>query len=194
MTLMLILLFSYLLAAVPFGLVLVKLVFKTDIRLLGSKNIGATNVYRNFGKLAGFVTLILDGSKGVIPVVLVKHYFTDSDQYLPYLVAFLCVIGHIFPVYLKFRGGKGVATTLFVLFALNYTAGFATLAIWCIIFFAFRMVSFASVVAPVGAIFYAFYISNWWLVLFSSCVTILIVYKHIPNLGRIVRGEEKKMF
>ena len=121
---------SYLMGSIPFGLILTKIFLKKDIREIGSGNIGATNALRTGNKLIGYSTLILDVLKAVIPVLYVKINFPDGV----YISALFAFIGHVFPVWLKFKGGKGVATYVGILFCINIYLGLIFIASWLIIF------------------------------------------------------------
>ncbi len=190
------LLLTYLTSAIPFGLVLVKIFVKKDVRNFGSKNIGATNVTRVAGKKLGLATLILDGAKGALMVILAKIFFEDQQNFYPYisLVAFTAVIGHIFPIYLKFKGGKGVATTLATLIALNPLIGILTSLIWLISFLFFRISAISSITSIFCSILLSF--------LYGSppsqnilCITlfILIFIRHKDNISRLRQGKENKI-
>ena len=133
----LIIFISYLFGSIPFGLILTKIFIGKDIRNIGSGNIGATNVLRSGNKFVGYLTLILDILKAVIPILFIKFYFNDQL----YLASLSVFIGHVFPVWLKFRGGKGVATYVGILFCLNYLSGLVFCIIWLLIFFIFKYLS-----------------------------------------------------
>lgn len=187
------LIFTYLFASIPFGLLIGKIFYGKDIRLEGSKNIGATNVLRTCGKLAGISTFFLDGLKGAIPVLLAKYIF-QNDIY--FIVGFIAIVGHIFPIYLKFKGGKGVATTILVLFAINYIFGLIGVIIWAIFLLLFGFVSLASIMMSILLIPFAFLIEsgNFNLAIFNILFAILITFKHFENIKRLLSKEEKKMF
>jgi glycerol-3-phosphate acyltransferase PlsY len=183
---------TYLVGSIPFGFILAKVFAKTDIRKNGSKNIGATNVTRVVGKKLGILTLILDGLKGVLMVLLAKAYLSGIDLrlFLP-IVAFIAVIGHIFPIYLNFKGGKGVATAIAVLLALNLNLGIITVIVFITVFVIFRLVSLASLLAIFSAMVTSYFISPsleetyLCLVLF-----ILISVRHHENIKRLLDGKE----
>ena len=130
MELILIISISYLMGSIPFGLILTKVFLKKDIREIGSGNIGATNVLRTGNKLIGYLTLILDVLKAVIPVLYIKFNFPE----LVYISSLSAFIGHVFPIWLKFKGGKGVATYVGILFSINYFFGIIFIVSWLIIF------------------------------------------------------------
>ena len=134
------LIFCYFISSIPFGLVLSKFFAKTDIRELGSKNIGATNVTRILGKKLGFLTLILDGLKGAVMIVVARFIFSETTNLHFYLVmiCFVAVVGHIYPIYLNFKGGKGVATFIASILALDFSVGFLAICFWILSFCLFR--------------------------------------------------------
>lgn len=186
----------YFICAIPFGLVLTKLFLKKDIRETGSGNIGATNVVRVAGKKLGALTLLLDGSKGALMVIMARFLF-DQASYLHLflvLVSIVAVIGHIYPVYLNFKGGKGVATALAVLLALDPIVGFLSVVIWIIFFLIYRV----SAIASLCAVFSSLFISIYYNAPFSEnilCIVlfVLILFRHKENIQRLLKGEEKKM-
>ena len=188
---------SYLIAAIPFGLVLSLKFAKKDIRKLGSKNIGATNVARVVGKKLGFLTLILDGFKGAIMVIAARFIFADVTSDLNLflvLVASASVIGHVYPIYLKFKGGKGVATTIAVLFALDVVVGSLVVCIWLISFLLFRISSISSLFAIFSAIITSAQSgAPESQIIFCTGLFALILLRHKENISRIIKGEEKKI-
>ena len=139
----LIILISYLFGSIPFGLILTKIFIGKDIRNIGSGNIGATNVLRSGNKFIGYLTLALDILKAVVPILFIKFYYNDQL----YIASLSVFIGHVFPVWLKFRGGKGVATYVGILFCLNYLSGLIFCIIWLLIFFIFKYSSLSSIVS-----------------------------------------------
>lgn len=188
------LLFSYLLSAVPFGLLLGFICYKKDVRKEGSGNIGATNVFRTCGRFAGISTFLLDGIKGAVPVLLSKQLAFPS--YFTYLVAITCIVGHIFPIYLKFKGGKGVATTILVLFALNLKIGLIAVLIWALFLVLFGFVSIASIAMSIILIPFSFLTVNdgYKMLIFNIVFAVIIIIKHISNIKKLLRKEEKPMF
>ena len=137
---------SYLMGSIPFGLVLTKIFLKKDIRKIGSGNIGATNALRTGNKLIGYSTLILDIAKAIIPVIYVKFNYPD----LIYIASLCAFLGHVFPIWLKFKGGKGVATYVGILFSINLLLGIIFVASWGIIFLMFRYSSLSSIIGSIS--------------------------------------------
>ena len=182
-------LYAYLLGSVPFGLVLTKLFLNKDLRNVGSGNIGATNVLRAGKKSLGLLTLVLDGLKGYITVAATYYYFTD---YI-YLAALLSFLGHIFPVWLKFKGGKGIAVFLGILFALSINLGIIFLICWVLILYLTRYASVSSLVS-IGIIFiYSIYLENSYKVMFFFIILIIAVYTHRENIVRLKKKKENKI-
>ncbi len=141
MDIILVIFFSYLSGSIPFGLILTKFAGGQDIRKIGSGNIGATNVFRTGSKFLAVSTLLLDALKGYAPVIITKQYFPELIQ-LSCLIAFL---GHIFPMWIKFKGGKGVATYLGILFALSYQLSFLFIFTWVVVLLIFKYSSVSSI-------------------------------------------------
>jgi len=201
MDVFIIILFSYLSGSIPFGLILTKIFSGKDIRKIGSGNIGATNVLRAGNKYLATITLLFDTGKGYIPVALTQHFFPEYYQ-LSALVVFL---GHIFPIWLKFKGGKGVATYLGVLFALSLSLSFLFIFTWIIVALIFKFSSVASifssltvfVVSAFKEITITFinpnFISapNFKFILFIFFI--LIIYTHQKNIINLKNGKEQKI-
>ena len=178
---------SYLMGSVPFGFILTKVFLKKDIRDIGSGNIGATNALRAGNKSLGYGTLFLDIIKAIIPVVYVKLNYPD---YI--FIASLCVfLGHIFPIWLKFKGGKGVATYVGILFSINLTIGFVFIGVWFFTFLISKYSSLSSLAASLSIPIYLFFFTNQNLVFFSI-MFILILYTHRENVKRLKNKEESK--
>ena len=178
---------SYLMGSIPFGFVLTKFFLKKDIRDIGSGNIGATNALRTGNKSLGYGTLFLDVIKAVIPVIYVKLNYPD---YI--FIASLCVfLGHVFPIWLKFEGGKGVATYVGILFSINLTIGFIFIVVWFFTFLTSKYSSLASLFGSLSVPIYLFFFTNQNLVFFSI-MFILIFYTHRENVKRLKNKEEMK--
>ena len=179
---------SYLMGSIPFGLILTKVFLKKDIREIGSGNIGATNALRTGNKLIGYSTLILDVLKAVIPVLYVKINFPDAV----YISALFAFIGHVFPVWLKFKGGKGVATYVGILFSLNIIFGLVFGICWLIIFFISKYSSLASLTGSLTVPVYIYIFQGLENVFFYVIMFILIFFTHRENIKRLKNKEETK--
>ena len=178
---------SYLMGSIPFGFILTKIFLKKDIRDIGSGNIGATNALRTGNKSLGYGTLFLDVIKAVIPVIYVKLNYPD---YI--FIASLCVfLGHVFPIWLKFKGGKGVATYVGILFSINLTIGFVFLGVWFFTFLISKYSSLSSLFGSLSVPIYLFFFTSQNLVFFSI-MFILIFYTHRENVKRLKNKEESK--
>jgi len=178
---------SYSLGSIPFGFLLTKIFLKKDIRKIGSGNIGATNALRTGNKLIGYATLILDILKAVIPIIFVKNYYPDFI-YIASLSAFL---GHVFFLLLYFKGGKGVATYVGILFTLNLTYGFVFIVSWALTFLISKYSSLSSIVAslmvPIYILIFVNSNSIFFIIMF-----VLIFYNHRENVKRLKNKEENK--
>ena len=179
---------SYLMGSIPFGLILTKLFLNKDIREIGSGNIGATNVLRSGNKIVGYTTLTLDILKAVIPVIFVKIYYTDF-LYLASLSAFL---GHVFPIWLKFKGGKGVATYVGILFAINIYFGIIFALCWFVIFGITKFSSLSSLIASISIPVYLIITSQFDEIFFFIIMFVLIFFTHRENIKRLKNKEETK--
>lgn len=181
--------FSYLLGSIPFGILVSKVFGLGNLRDIGSGNIGATNVLRTGNKLAALITLILDGLKGVLVVVVAR--FISEDAAIT--ASIFVIIGHIYPVWLRFSGGKGVATFIGAILALSFVTGLLVCFIWIIIALIFRYSSLSAIVssasAPIGV--FLFY-DNEALVV-TLFMTVLIWYRHKDNIRRLIDGSEAKI-
>ncbi len=190
-------LIAYFLGAVPIGLLIAKIYGHPDIRREGSGNIGATNVARVVGKKQGLITLIGDISKGAVPVLLAMWLIgtdTLTKQFWIALIGFSSFLGHIFPIYLKFRGGKGVATATGVFFAISPLAVVFDLLIFLFVVWRFRYVSLGSLSAAFAMPFLLFIISGKKAYIsLSILMAILIFYRHKENIGRLLKGEENRL-
>jgi|TARA_B100000530_G_scaffold309724_1_gene235698 glycerol-3-phosphate acyltransferase PlsY len=187
MDLFIIITISYLLGSIPFGLILTKLFLKKDIRDIGSGNIGATNVMRSGNKLVGFLTLILDIFKAVLPVIYIKFNYPD----LIYICSLSVFLGHVFPIWLKFKGGKGVATYVGILFSINIFFGLVFCICWLLIFFLSKYSSLSSLIASFSIPIYLFII-NYEQLIFFVILFVLIFYTHRENIKRLKNKEESK--
>jgi len=179
---------SYLMGSIPFGFILTKIFLKKDIREIGSGNIGATNALRTGNKSVGYTTLILDILKAIVPVIYVKIFYQDF-LYVASLCAFL---GHVFPVWLKFKGGKGVATYVGILFALNIYFGIIFIISWFIIFFISKYSSLSSLVGAASIPIYLLILAQFDQVIFFTIMFVLIFFTHRENIKRLKNKEETK--
>ena len=188
MELILIISISYLMGSIPFGLILTKFFLKKDIREVGSGNIGATNVLRTGNKLIGYLTLILDVLKAAIPVLYIKFNFPE----LVYISSLSAFIGHVFPVWLKLKGGKGVATYVGILFSLNYFLGIVFVVSWLVIFFISKYSSLGSILSSLLIPIFIFLNSSYENQYFFIIMFVLILYTHRENVKRLINKEESK--
>ena len=179
---------SYLMGSVPFGLILTKIFLKKDIREIGSGNIGATNALRTGNKLIGYSTLILDISKAIIPVIYVRINYPD----LIYIASLCAFLGHVFPIWLKFKGGKGVATYVGILFSINIILGLIFVASWAIIFLLFKYSSLSSIIGSLSVTIYILITGQINDVIFFAIMFILIFFTHRENIKRLKNKEESK--
>ena len=188
MEIFLIIIVSYLLGSIPFGFLLTKIFLKKDIRKIGSGNIGATNALRTGNKAIGYSTLLLDILKAIIPILFIKIQYPEF-VFISSLAVFL---GHVFPIWLKFNGGKGVATYLGILFCINYILGFIFIVTWLIVFLVSKYSSLSSLLASLIIPIYYFYINDesyyFFIIMF-----ILIFYTHRENIKRLKNNTESKI-
>lgn len=184
-----ILILSYILGSIPFSLIITK-INGINLREVGSGNIGATNVARTGNKFLAALALFLDTSKGFIAVYIAQQFCDNNDFYI-YVSAILAVLGHMFPIWLRFNGGKGVATTLGVLIAFNISIALAFVFVWLIVFFIFRYSSLASLATTAAALLASFFFQKeLFLVLLT--VAILIFLKHYRNIANLLQGKEHR--
>jgi len=179
---------SYLMGSIPFGFLLTKIFLKKDIREIGSGNIGATNALRTGNKAVGYSTLVLDIFKAVAPVIYVKIFYQDF-LYIASLCAFL---GHVFPIWLKFKGGKGVATYIGILFAINFYFGIIFIISWFVTFFISKLSSLSSLVGAASVPIYLLILTQFDQVIFFTIIFVLIFFTHRENIKRLKNKEETK--
>ena len=201
MEIVLVAVFSYLCGSIPFGLILTKIFSKQDIREIGSGNIGATNVLRTGNKYLAFATLFLDILKGYIPVLIAKHFFPELLQ----LSALLAFLGHLFPVWLKFNGGKGVATFLGILFALSYGLAALFIFTWLTVSLIFKYSSLSSIFSSLTVFIITLITEKVTftinpniyeegdLKLLLFIILILIIFTHRKNISKLKNGTEQKI-
>ena len=184
-----VLLYSYFLGSIPFGLIITKIFLDQDIRNVGSGNIGTTNVLRTGKKSLAIATLIFDVLKGYLSVIITLKYFND----LIYFSALICFIGHIFPLWLKFKGGKGVATYLGIILALSFKLGIIFAITWLLISFIFKYSSLASMIGALIVFAYSIILDNNELSIFLFITFIIILYTHRENVIRLKDSKETKI-
>ena len=181
---------GYLSGSVPFGLILTRMAGLGDVRSIGSGNIGATNVLRTGNKALAAITLVLDALKGTVPALLGLHFLGLEGGVIAGLAAFL---GHIFPVWLGFKGGKGVATCIGVLFGLDWRMALVFLAVWIATAFATRYSSLSALVASVAISVVAFVTSDVKFAALAAVMTVIVWSKHRENISRLVSGRESRI-
>ena len=186
--LFLIILVSYLFGSIPFGLLLTKIFLKKDIREIGSGNIGATNVLRAGNKILGYSTLVLDILKAVLPILYIKFFMKD---YL-YISALSIFIGHVFPIWLKFKGGKGVASYLGILFCLDIVTALIFGIVWISVFILFKFSSLSSLLASLTIPIFQFFYNSNSDYYFYFMMFILIFFTHRENIKRLRNNTESK--
>mgnify|MGYP002838240018 CR=1 FL=1 len=174
--------------SIPFGYILTKIFLKKDIRNIGSGNIGATNALRTGNKLIGYTTLTLDIAKAVIPVILIRFNYPD---YI-YVCSLSVFIGHVFPLWLKFNGGKGVATYVGILFCINILFGLLFVSTWFLFYFIFKYSSLSSLLASLSIPAYLLFFLNGQNIVFFLIMFVLIFYTHKENVKRLINKEESK--
>ena len=179
---------SYLMGSIPFGFILTKTFLKKDIREIGSGNIGATNALRTGNKLIGYSTLLLDVIKAIIPVLYVKINHPE----LIYIASLCAFLGHVFPVWLKFKGGKGVATYVGILFTISIFLGFIFCVSWLLIFLLSKYSSLSSIIGSLTIPIYIFFNDQMNNALFFGIMFVLIFYTHRENIKRLKNKEESK--
>ena len=178
----------YLMGSIPFGFILTKIFLKKDIRKIGSGNIGATNALRTGNKIIGYSTLILDILKAVVPVIYVKIFYQD----LLYIASLCAFLGHVFPIWLKFKGGKGVATYVGILFTINFYLGIVFMISWCVTFFVSKFSSLSSLVGALSVPVYLLILTQIDQVIFFTIMFVLIFFTHRENIKRLKNKEETK--
>ena len=180
---------AYLAGSIPFGLILVNITGAGNLREIGSGNIGATNVLRTGHMNIAIATLILDCSKGGITVIVAQSHGLD----LAVISGVCSVVGHIFPIWLKFRGGKGVATVLGVLLAIAWQVGLTAVATWLIIAAIFRYSSLAAILALTLSTVYAWYLPDTNVSIMTTLIAGLSILRHKENMWRLIKGKESKI-
>jgi glycerol-3-phosphate acyltransferase PlsY len=181
---------GYLLGSLPFGLLLTRFAGLGDVRQIGSGNIGATNVLRTGRKDLAAATLLLDGGKGAAAVLIANLWGPD----VALMAGYGAVLGHLFPLWLMFKGGKGVATALGVLLAIAWPVGAAACATWLVVAALFRISSLSALVSFAASPLFAWYIKgDWQLVQFAAILAVVIWLRHHVNIRRLLKGEEPRI-
>ncbi len=180
---------GYLLGAIPFGLVLTKITGLGDVRNIGSGNIGATNVLRTGHKGLAALTLVLDGAKGGAAVLIALHYAPEVAA----MAGFTAFMGHCFPIWLRFKGGKGVATFFGALLVLSWQAGLIGILTWGVVAVVFRMSSLASILSAIAAPFYILTFGTRLSAMWAFAMTAVILVRHRENLKRLIKNQEPKI-
>ena len=181
---------AYLLGSVPFGIVITRALGLGDLRAIGSGNIGATNVLRTGHKGAAAATLILDAAKGAVAVLLARWLVGQDAAQLAGLAAFL---GHVFPVWLRFKGGKGVATFIGTLVALYWPVGLGVCAVWLAVALVFRISSLAALMAAASAMIWMMVLGQGRMMVLGAVLTVLVYLRHSANITRLRAGTEPKL-
>ena len=178
----------YLLGSIPFGFIITKIFLKKDIRDIGSGNIGATNALRTGNKFIGYSTLFFDIIKAVVPVIYIKLNYPE----LIFIASLCAFLGHVFPIWLKFKGGKGVATYLGILFAVNIYFGLIFIFSWLITFGLSKFSSLSSLIASISIPIYLLILAQFDQVVFFTIMFVLIFFTHRENIKRLINKEETK--
>ncbi|MEE9387379.1 MAG: glycerol-3-phosphate 1-O-acyltransferase PlsY [Paracoccaceae bacterium] len=190
MTYLIVALLAYLLGSIPFGLVMARLFGLGDLRKVGSGNIGATNVLRTGNKPAAFLTLVLDAGKGAAAVLIARQF---GGEDIAGLAGLFALLGHLYPIFLRFKGGKGMATFLGTLLALAFPVGLAACATWLATALAFRFSSLSALVTAAASPVYAYFLYHKHGAILVLLMTALVIYKHSANIKRLFNGTEPKI-
>ena len=182
--------FGYLAGSIPFGILISKILGLGDLRKIGSGNIGATNVLRTGNKLAAFLTLLFDFSKGICAVLIVRQFFSEDAVQVS---AFSALVGHCFPIWLTFRGGKGVATFLGVTIALSFIIGIICCFVWLFVAVVRKMSSLASLTSSASAPIAAIFLDHPNTILLLVLLMSVVFFRHKQNIDRIIKGVEPKI-
>ena len=182
--------FGYLAGSIPFGILISKILGLGDLRKVGSGNIGATNVLRTGNKLAAFLTLLFDFSKGICAVLIVRQYFGEDAVQVS---AFSALAGHCFPIWLKFRGGKGVATFLGATIALSFMTGIICCFVWLFVAVVRKMSSLASLTSSASAPIAAIFLNQPNAIILLVLMVGIVFFRHKQNIDRIIKGVEPKI-
>ena len=200
MVLLLIIFLAYLIGSIPTAVWVGRKFHGIDVREHGSKNAGATNTFRVLGRKSGWFVLIIDVLKGLLAAILPLLFKTEYDDnqllFFQLSTSFVCIIGHVYPVFAQFRGGKGVATALGIIIGLNPFSAGISLLIFLIVFFAFRYVSLGAIITSIAYPFISYFVVKEdakSMIVFSVLLGVLIVLSHRKNIKRLINGEESRM-
>ena len=196
MDIIFVILFPYLSGSIPFGLILGKIFGNIDIRKIGSGNIGTTNVLRTGNKTLAFIVLVLDVLKGYLPLIIIKEFYIiiNYEFFLIYLLTSFTIIGHIYPIWLKFKGGKGVATYIGYIFAINYVLGTIFIFSWLIIALLTKYSSLASIISLLILSLSIYFMQfNFGIMILLFLINIIIIFKHYSNILRLLKNIETKI-
>jgi len=182
-------LYSYFLGSIPFGLLITKIFLKKDIRKVGSGNIGSTNVLRTGKKSLAITTLLFDVLKGYASVIITLINFSD----LVFLSSLICFLAHIFPIWLNFKGGKGVAVYLGIIMGLFFPLGVVFGISWILLAFTFKYSSLSSIIGSLLVFIYSIILDNYWLSFFLFIIFIIILFTHRENIRRLKNSKESKI-
>lgn len=180
--------FAYLIGSIPFGLLITRMM-GYDIRAVGSGNIGATNVARSGRPMLALATLLFDGAKGAAAILIAYILNPDQQAFAP-LCGFIAILGHVFPVWLKFKGGKGVATAIGVMLAINLQLGLIVCGVWLFVFYMTRYSSLAALMSIGWSSAIAYALGDMFMALMCLCIAALITYTHHANITRLLSGRE----
>ena len=181
--------YSYILGSIPFGLIITKVFLNKDIRKVGSGNIGTTNVLRTGRKSLAIITLLLDALKGYASVIVSLIYFND----LVFLSALICLIGHIFPIWINFKGGKGVAVYLGIIMALSFPLAIMFGASWILVALIFKYSSLSSIIGVLTVLAYSIILNDYSLSFYLFINFIIILFTHRENIRKLKNSEETKI-
>lgn len=190
MMVLILIIISYLIGSIPSGVLIGKIFFNIDIREHGSGNTGATNSFRVLGKPAGFVVTFLDIFKGFIVVFLPMLFHIEMHGLL---IGIFAIIGHVYPIYLKFKGGKAVATSAGVLLGVNPLLFLILITIFFVILYLSKYVSLSSIIAAICCCIGSFFVQDYVLLIVSFIVAGLLIFRHTSNIKRIIKGTEPKI-
>ena len=195
--LLIVALITYLIGSIPFAFIITKISGYGDIRNIGSGNIGTTNVLRTGNKYLAIIVLLFDSLKGYLPIFYILNYLfnsNNSNELVAYILGSIAILGHLFPFWLKFRGGKGVATYIGFIFAVNYLLGLIFIFLWLFLTFISKYSSLASIcsllLVPVVMMFFGYQSS---IILYFSLISIILILKHYSNIKRLLNNNESKI-